>query len=91
MGKRRRDRSSWWTETTNGIQNWIGITLIAVLVLASGVGIAALTNRPATTASAPYTSSPMLTPSATASPLPVALFIGDSYTSGTGASNESLR
>lgn len=74
MGKSRLGhRSNWWTETTNGVANWLGIVIVAVLVAASGVGIAALQNRPGPDASAvSYTPAPAFTATPTASPSPTA-------------------
>lgn len=84
MGRRHRGDSSWWSEKTNGVQNWIGVLLVAVLVVASGIGIAALSNRPSQTATATYTPGPRLTPSSTPTEVTMAVFIGDSYTAGVG-------
>lgn len=88
MGNRRGHRSSWWTDTTNGVQNWIGVILVGALVTASAVGVAALTNRPAPTAAAPYTYSPAATPSPTPTETPQALrvaAVGDSHTESNSA------
>lgn len=87
MGNRRRGhRSNWWTETTNGIYNWLGVVIVAVLVAASGAGAVALMERNAPVASN-YTPPPV----PAANDRPVALFIGDSYSFGARASDVSKR
>jgi len=77
MGKQRHGGSSWWGQTTNGVKNWIGVSVIAALVVASGIGIAALEQRsralasdpvPRTTFTLPASPTPTVEPAPTAAP-----------------------
>lgn len=86
MGKRRRDRSSWWTETTNGVQNSVGVIIVAVLVAGSAAGIIALAQRQPATVAAPTNTPTALFPSPTPSPTarPVVAVLGDSFSPAEG-------
>lgn len=97
MGNRRGHHSNWWTETTNGIANWIGVVIVGVLVAASALGIAALGQRPEAASTVTYTPTPLaITRTPTPTPEPTeridlpgegaqVVFFGDSWTEGYAA------
>lgn len=84
MGKRNSARSS---HDRFAVTKIVGVALLGVFSL-SLAGYALVQGETTSTPSAAYTSAPLLTPAAD---LPEAVFIGDSYTHGAGASTPSAR
>lgn len=90
MGRRTRNHEFWLTREFGGAPVWMMI--LAAFVVA-GVAVFAMTRPP----EPEYVAQPRETPSETASPtpsaepMPVALFIGDSYTDGAGATDDTSR
>jgi lysophospholipase L1-like esterase len=80
-----RKQQSWWKREVGGMPRWGIAAAVAVLIGLSG---AAVTMAPAAPSAASYTPRPMMT---VAPEPPVALFIGDSFTAGAGASAPKKR
>lgn len=96
MAQGRRNGKRWFQREVGGMPHWGTLTVLAVFLL---MAITMVFGRPDTTPSTqatptnPPSSSP--TTESTTPPdepqEPVALFLGDSYTAGTGSSDDSSR
>lgn len=80
MGNRRGHRSNWWTETTNGIANWLGVAIVGVLVVASAVTIGAIGQRTQPASTVAYTPAPLeITSTPTPTPTVARIAFADAW------------
>lgn len=92
MGKRRgRGRTShdnWWKQSTGGVAHWVLVSLVGALIV--GGGLVAINLPERTTVAAPgATPQTDFTFGADKPPKTRIAYLGDSWTSGTGAADSS--
>jgi lysophospholipase L1-like esterase len=90
-----RERQNWWTTSHSGAPGWLIAATVLVLAVVGVLWGVRSTHEPRPAAADARTSSPSATPTPAPEPttdvVKSVAFVGDSYTSGAGASAPSLR
>ncbi|WP_062292701.1 SGNH/GDSL hydrolase family protein [Demequina phytophila] len=90
MARKRSGGQGWLARDHRGISGW-GLLVAALVVIGIGGAYAYAQAQPAATAAPGASTSPVPSFSAPSHVAPIALFIGDSYTAGVGATEEKDR